>query len=194
MVKSCGVVVVVVVAHEILLSALALGVVSILYFLFYPRSQVPGPRSQVPSPSPSRLTIYIWFLVKWGWENICEYWANNDYMNFVAALSSLNFTLILWKRPLKRLIEDSGQTSLVDLGVAWRDSTLLCCDRTYCWDNKFISIIMLTSRLNKWVPELWTPGDFLLSIYFSEVCDFLGTYAPDVSALEVAWNKGFLIN
>ena len=60
MVKSCGVVVVVVVvAHEILLSALALGVVSILYFLFYPRSQVPGPRSQVPSPSPSRLTIYM---------------------------------------------------------------------------------------------------------------------------------------
>ena len=47
------------VAHEILLSALGLGVVSILYSLFYsqvlgPRSQVPGPRSQVPCPS--RLT------------------------------------------------------------------------------------------------------------------------------------------
>ena len=36
-----------VVAHEILLSALGLGVVSILYFLFY--SQVPGPRSQSQS-------------------------------------------------------------------------------------------------------------------------------------------------
>ena len=33
-----------VVAHEILLSALGLGVLSIHYFLFY--SQVPGPRSQ----------------------------------------------------------------------------------------------------------------------------------------------------
>ena len=42
----------VVVAHEILLSALGLGVLSILYSLFYsiPRSQVPGPRSQVPGP------------------------------------------------------------------------------------------------------------------------------------------------
>ena len=39
-----------VVACEILLSALGLGVVSILYSLFY--SQVPGPRSQVPGPSP----------------------------------------------------------------------------------------------------------------------------------------------
>ena len=70
MVKSYGWVV----AHEILLSALGLGVVSILDSLFYsqvpsPRSQVPGPKSQVPSPksqvpspksqvpSPSRLTI-----------------------------------------------------------------------------------------------------------------------------------------
>ena len=60
------VVVVVVVAPGILLSALGLGVVSILDSLFYsqvpgPRSQVPGPKSQVPSPSPSpspsRLTI-----------------------------------------------------------------------------------------------------------------------------------------
>ena len=70
-----------VVAHEILLSALGLGVVSILYFLFYSqvpgsrsqvlgprsqvpgsRSQVPGPRSQVPSPSPSRLTKIKMFL------------------------------------------------------------------------------------------------------------------------------------
>ena len=39
---------VVVVAPGILLSALGLGVVSILDSLFY--SQVPGPRSQVPSP------------------------------------------------------------------------------------------------------------------------------------------------
>ena len=38
------------VAHEILLSALGLGVVSILYSI---------PRSQVPSPSPSRLTILL---------------------------------------------------------------------------------------------------------------------------------------
>ena len=36
------------VAHEILLSALGLGVVSILYSI--PRSQVRGPRSQVPGP------------------------------------------------------------------------------------------------------------------------------------------------
>ena len=72
MVKSYGWVV----AHEILLSALGLGVVSILdsqfSFLVSPflildsrfsfldslfYSQVPGSRSHVPSPSPSRLTI-----------------------------------------------------------------------------------------------------------------------------------------
>ena len=57
------------VAPGILLSALGLGVVSILGFRFsildsIPKSQVPGPKfqvpspkSQVPSPSPSRLTI-----------------------------------------------------------------------------------------------------------------------------------------
>ena len=45
-----------VVANEILLSALGLGVLSILYFLFY--SQVP-----VPSPSPSRLTIQYLILL-----------------------------------------------------------------------------------------------------------------------------------
>ena len=39
----------------ILLSALGLGVLSILYSLFY--FQVPSPKSQVPSPSPSCLTI-----------------------------------------------------------------------------------------------------------------------------------------
>ena len=49
---------------------LGLGVVSILYSLFYsqvpgPKSQVPSPKSQVlsPSPSPSRLTKSVQFLL-----------------------------------------------------------------------------------------------------------------------------------
>ena len=46
------------VAHEILLSALGLGVVSILYSLF---------DSQVPGPSPSRLTITLFFDTHTGW-------------------------------------------------------------------------------------------------------------------------------
>ena len=60
------------VAYEILLSALGLGLLSILYSLFYcqvlgPRSQVPGPRSQVPGPSPKSQSQSLVNNTRVGW-------------------------------------------------------------------------------------------------------------------------------